>query len=74
MTNYLDIDELAKLLGKSQETIRKNLRDNPRRVPPRMHMPGTKMLRWRKTEVEIWLEEQQSLSLRSKDPNASWSP
>lgn len=58
MTKYLDIDELAKLLGKSHATIRRNLRESPRRVPPKMHIPGTKMLRWRLVEVEIWLEEQ----------------
>lgn len=58
MTNYLDIFELAELLGKRPETIRRNLKSKPWAVPPRMHIPSTRMLRWRKTEVESWLQEQ----------------
>jgi predicted DNA-binding transcriptional regulator AlpA len=61
MTKYLDIYELGELLGKSPATIRKNLRRNPRRVPPRMHIPGTKMLRWRVVDVEVWRDEQGAL-------------
>lgn len=57
MTNYLDIYELAELLEKRPETIRKNLKSRPWTVPPRMHIPGTRILRWRKHEVEAWLEE-----------------
>jgi len=58
MPNYLDIDELAELLGISSATIRRNLRLAARNVPPKMHIPGTKMLRWRRADVEVWLEEQ----------------
>lgn len=61
MTKYLDIFELGELLGKSPETIRKNMRINPSRVPPRMHIPGTKILRWRPVEVNNWLVEQAGL-------------
>lgn len=58
MTTYLDIWELGELLGRAPETIRKQLRSAPRRVPPRMHIPGTRMLRWQKAAVEVWLQEQ----------------
>lgn len=57
MTNYLDIYELAEMLGKHPETIRKNMKSRPWTVPPRMHIPGTRMLRWREAEVVRWLEE-----------------
>ncbi len=57
-TIYLDIYELGEMLGKRPETIRKSLRRNPRLVPPKMHIPGTRMLRWRMHEVERWLDEQ----------------
>lgn len=61
MTTYLDIWELGELLGRAPSTIRKQLRSDPRRVPPRMHIPGTRMLRWKASEVNAWLEIQKAL-------------
>jgi predicted DNA-binding transcriptional regulator AlpA len=58
MTNYLEVHELAEVLGNSPETIRKNMRSNPMAVPPRMHIPGTRMLRWRRADVDAWLDEE----------------
>ena len=57
MTIYLDIDELAELLGQRPETIRKKLRVAPYELPPKMHFAGSKMLRWRAHEVNRWLQE-----------------
>jgi len=54
---YLDIDELAQRLGQSPRTIKRNLKNNPRAVPPRMHLPNSRMLRWRTAEVENWIFE-----------------
>ncbi|THJ45679.1 hypothetical protein E9536_40770 [Burkholderia sp. LS-044] len=53
----LDLDELAALLGRSPETIKKDLRRNPLSVPPRLHIPGTRLLRWRECDVDAWLAE-----------------
>lgn len=53
----LDIDELGALLGRSRETIKKDLRRNPLAVPPRLHIPGTRLLRWRECDVDAWLAE-----------------
>ena len=53
--NLLDLDDLATLLGRSPETIKKDLRRNRLAVPPRVHIPGTRLLRWRVTDVEAWL-------------------
>lgn len=53
----LDIHELAELLGRSAETIKKDLKRNPLAVPPRLHIPGTRLLRWRRVDVEAWLAE-----------------
>jgi predicted DNA-binding transcriptional regulator AlpA len=57
LTTYLDIDELSQRLGKSTSTIRRNLKNNPRAVPPRMHLPHSGMLRWQAAEVENWIFE-----------------
>lgn len=54
---YLDINELAELLGQSVPTIRKKLVANPTALPPRMHLPATRMLRWRAQEVANWMVE-----------------
>lgn len=55
MTPLLDLDELARLLGRSPHTIKRDLRRNPDAVPPRLQLPGTRLLRWRETDVDTWL-------------------
>lgn len=57
MTKYLDITELAALLGMAQSTIRKKLSQCPGCLPPQMHLPGSAMRRWRSREVENWMYE-----------------
>lgn len=52
----LSLNDLAKLLGRSPDTIKKDLRRNPCAVPPRLIFPNTRMLRWRACDVERWLE------------------
>lgn len=57
MNKLLDLFELADVLGRSPETIKKDLKRNPRAVPPRVHLPGTRLLRWRPADVDAWLAE-----------------
>ena len=54
---FLDLDEVAAILGRSPETVRRNLTRNPMAVPPRLHVPGTMLLRWRPCDVQAWLDE-----------------
>ncbi len=56
-TKYLDIFEVAEVLGVTPETVRKNMKRRPWLVPMNMHIPGTRMLRWRIVDVEAWLVE-----------------
>lgn len=51
----LDLHELSTLLGRSPETIKKDMKRNRLAVPPRLHIPGTRLLRWRQVDVEAWL-------------------
>lgn len=51
----LDLNELSTLLGRSPETIKKDMKRNRLAVPPRLHIPGTRLLRWRKVDVDAWL-------------------
>lgn len=54
-TELLDLNELASMLGRSPETIKKDMLRNHLAVPPRLHIPGTRLLRWRRVDVEAWL-------------------
>jgi len=58
----LDITQLAALLRRSPETIRKDIRRNPRAVPPQVTLPGTRLLRWREEDVAMWLKHHASLA------------
>ena len=51
----LTLDELAAILERSPETIRKDIRRNPDAVPPRLQLSGTRLLRWRASDVDAWL-------------------
>lgn len=65
MTKLLDVQELGELLGRSTETIRKDLRRKPGAVPPRLVIPGTRLLRWRAADVEAWLEAHVERAVRT---------
>jgi predicted DNA-binding transcriptional regulator AlpA len=53
----LNLEDLAQLLGRSPDTIKKDMRRNPDAVPPRMKLPGTRLLRWRLVDVQAWLQK-----------------
>lgn len=55
MKPLLNIEALARLLGRSPETIRKDIKRNPAGVPPHLCIPGNRLLRWRPADVEDWL-------------------
>ena len=51
----LTLDDLAQVLGRSPDTIKKDMRRNPDAVPPRLMLPHTRLLRWRTCDVDVWL-------------------
>lgn len=57
MIIYLDIAELAGLMGMPAATLARRLRARPQSVPPKMHLGASNMLRWRKHEVDNWMVE-----------------
>jgi len=56
MENLLTLGDLARLLGRSAETIRKDVRRKPGAVPPFVVLPGTRQMRWRPSDVQNWLD------------------
>ena len=55
MTHLLNINKLAEILQRSPETIKRALRTTPDSVPPRVVIPGSRLLRWRIVDVETWI-------------------
>lgn len=55
--NLMTLNDLAELLGRSPQTIRKDIRRNPDAVPPRLVLPHTRLLRWRQCDVDAWLSQ-----------------
>lgn len=55
LSTLLSLHEVAALLSRSPETVRKDLRRKPQAVPPRLCIPGARQLRWRAQDVERWL-------------------
>lgn len=53
--SILDLADLADLLGRSPETIKKDIRRNRLAVPPSLHIPGTRLPRWHRVDVDAWL-------------------
>lgn len=62
MDILMTLDELAAILKRSQHTIKNDLRRNPDAVPPRMILPGTRLLRWRLVDVHAWLQSRSGAS------------
>lgn len=57
ITHVQNLGDLATLLARSPETIRKDLHRNPAAVPPRLIIPGTRLLRWRAQDVYAWMAQ-----------------
>ena len=53
----LDLHALSIFLGRSVETIKKDMKRNRLAVPPRVCIPGTRLLRWQPTDVDGWITE-----------------
>lgn len=59
-SNIIDLDllspkELANILHKSEASIRSDVHRAPERLPPRVQMPNSNKLLWRRTTVHAWL-------------------
>ena len=51
----IELSELAFLLGRSAGTIKNDIRRRPSAVPPRLMLPGGRLLRWRLVDITSWL-------------------
>lgn len=69
MLPLLNILDVARILGRSPATLKRDLRRNPHAVPPRFHLPGTRLLRWREEDVATWLTSHATPLSQSQEGN-----
>lgn len=53
MDNLLDLDELAMVTGRSPARIKRDIKRHPACVLAHLDLSGTRLLRWRPTDVEV---------------------
>lgn len=51
------VEELAKVLNRSPETIRSDVRRRPDTLPVRLKIPGSKQLLWLESDVVTFLQK-----------------
>ncbi|NCW85975.1 MAG: hypothetical protein EBV69_07705 [Oxalobacteraceae bacterium] len=52
----MTIDELAPLLKRDVETLRRDLNRRPESLPPKLMIPGSRRLVWLEQDVKAWLQ------------------
>jgi predicted DNA-binding transcriptional regulator AlpA len=60
--SLLDVSDLAKILKTSRKSIYVRSSQNPGELPPRIKLPGSRVLRWHPQVVRRWLEEQAGIT------------
>lgn len=53
----LGVEDLAKLLHRTVETVKTDIRRKPESLPPRLRVPNTKRLLWLESDVIAWVEK-----------------
>lgn len=57
MQMLLDINDLARMIKRSPKTIASEVTKNPEKLPPRLKLPGSRRVLWRRADVQKWLAE-----------------
>jgi len=53
----LTIADLALILNRSPATIATEVTKAPHKLPPRLHLPGSRRVLWYQEDVEKWINE-----------------
>lgn len=56
-TKTIGIKELAEILHKKPSTIGEDVTRRPHALPPRLNIPGSRLVLWRLVDVEEWLAD-----------------
>ena len=60
-TQTLGIPEIAALLHKSPNTIRRQVSEQPHLLPPRVVIPGSRRVLWLESTVYAWLKRHEQV-------------
>ena len=66
----LNSEDLARMLRRSVASIWTESSRAPERLPPRVQVPNTRKLYWRKSTVLAWLREHETQPLKKDDSKA----
>jgi len=53
----LTIADLAVILNRSPATIATEVSKAPHKLPPRLHLPGSRRVLWLREDVEKWINQ-----------------
>lgn len=57
LQNLMTAEDLAVYLGRSVRTIRHDASRAPHRLPPRVRLPDSSLLRWQADVVHAWVQQ-----------------
>lgn len=66
-SRLLTLEDLAKILGMSVETLRSWPSKYPHRLPPRTYVAGADLVRFNPSDVEKWINSQNHLETETID-------
>lgn len=58
----LNIQDLSKLLHRSETTIAAEVTKAPHKLPPRLKLPGARKVLWLEEDVRKWINEHRATS------------
>ena len=56
-TKTLTIPDLARILRRSETTVATEVSKAPHKLPPRLHLPGSRRVLWLESDVHKWLKD-----------------
>ena len=62
----LTVEDMERYTGRKASTIRVDVTRRPETLPPRWHIPGTRLVRWRLGDVVEWMRENSKPVARKK--------
>jgi hypothetical protein len=72
MEDYLlDVSGLAKVLCYKESTVRWKASFKPSELPPRINLPGSRLLRWHPDTVKKWLDSFLELNTQVQAPKSA---
>lgn len=53
----IGIKELAEIIQRSPHTIAAEVTKAPHKLPPRLRLPGSRKVLWKRDDVMVWIDQ-----------------